>query len=283
MTRESTKDNCGGRARFAHDGGEPALEDFHNRPERRNGEKMCLVRSVTARGSAKPAIRLSPRAVRRALLAIVGALTVASVIAQVLHYGLEAPYAHGLVPLFDSDAEGNLPTWYSSLALLACSLLAGLVARSTSGWDRRWLILAGLFFLAAVDESVRLHENANDLVSTDLEAGGVLSALWVVPGLVLVAAVAVAYRPVVAGLPQRVRSLAVRGALLFAVGALGFEVVEGAVSDLVGEADSLADGLASVGQELLEMLGVVMFIEALMTYLAITRSSVEIDFGGGDE
>ena len=159
-------------------------------------------------------------------------------------------------------------------------LLAAAVARSARGWDRRWALLAGLFFLAALDESVRLHERANALVSTDLEAGGVLSALWVVPGLVLVVALAVAYRPVVARLPERVRRLAVRGALLFAVGALAFEVVEGAVSDLVGRPDSLADGLASVGQELLEMLGVVLFIEALITYLAIRRSSVEIDFGG---
>lgn len=230
------------------------------------------------------AIGLSPRTVTRALLAIVALLTVASAVAQVLHYPLDTPYARGLVPLFDSDAEGNLPTWYSSLTLLACCLLAGCIALSARAGEEpyapHWTALSIVFFLAALDESVRLHELVNRWLSPDLEGGGLLSAVWVVPGVLFALALALAYRPVVAQLPPRVRLLATRGALVFAIGALGLELIEGAVSDIVGKPDSLADGLVSVGQECLEMLGVILLIEAMMTYLAARGPSLSIRFAG---
>jgi hypothetical protein len=46
----------------------------------------------------------------------------------------------------------------------------------------------------------------------------------------------------------------------------------------VGEPESLADGLVSVAQEALEMLGVIWLILALITYLALTEASVKINF-----
>jgi hypothetical protein len=228
-------------------------------------------------------IRLSPRAVRRRLLAIVAGLTVASAAAQVLKFPLDAPSGHGIVPLLDSDAEANLPTMYSSLTLLACSLMAGAIAlsavRARGRHARHWLGLAIVFLLAAVDETAGTHEIVNSLLSWALDPGGLLFAIWVVPGTLVVVALAVAYRPFVAALPGPVRRLAARGALVFVVGALGLEIIEGAIADAHGGDESFADGLVSVVQEFLEMLGVILLIEALMTYMAIERHAVSISFG----
>lgn len=228
-------------------------------------------------------IRVSPRSVTRTLLAIVVVLTVASLVAQVLKHPLDTPNARGLVPLFDSDAEANLPTWYSSITLLACSLMAGAIALSAWGaghrYARHWIGLSIVFFLATLDESVGLHEIGNAWLSDALDPGGFLFAIWVVPGVLFVVVLAAAYRPFVADLPGPVRRLAVRGALVFVVGALGLEVIEGAIADTHGGEESFADGLVSVGQEFLEMVGVILIIEALTTYMATRRHTVAIGFG----
>jgi hypothetical protein len=44
--------------------------------------------------------------------------------------------------------------------------------------------------------------------------------------------------------------------------------------------DVFADGIVSVAQECLEMLGVVLFVEALMTYMTIERLAVTIGPSG---
>lgn len=229
------------------------------------------------------AIRLSPRSVRRALLVVIAILTVASAVAQVLKYPLDTPNARGLVPLFDSDAEANIPTWYSALALLACSLLAGAIAlssqRARSRYAWHWVGLSIVFFVAALDEAVALHELLNAWLSSAFDTGGLLFLPWVVPGTLVVIALAIAYRPFIASLPDRVRRLATGGAVVFVVGALGLEMVEGKIAESHDGSGSFADGLVSVGQEFLEMLGVILFIEALMTYMALKRSTVTIQFG----
>lgn len=228
-------------------------------------------------------IRVAPRSARRALLATVVILTVASAVAHVMKLPLDTPHAGGLVPLFDSDAEANLPTWYSSLTLLACSLMIGAIALSVRRARQRhvghWTALSIVFFVAALDEAVGLHEVGNEWLSRAFDPGGVLFAIWVVPGLIFVLVLAIAYRPFVADLPDRVQRLATRGALVFVGGALGLEVVEGAITDSEGVSESFADGLVSVVQEFLEMLGVIFFIEALMTYMATSGPSVTIGFG----
>jgi hypothetical protein len=186
------------------------------------------------------------------------------------------------VALFDSDAEANLPTWYSSITLLACSLMTGAIALSPLGDDHRsarhWIGLSIVFFLATLDESVGLHEIGNAWLSDALDPGGLLFTPWVVPGVLFVVILAAAYRPFVADLPEPVRRLAVRGALVFVVGALGLEMIEGAIADTHGGEESFADGLVSAGQEFLEMLGVILIIEALTTYMAPRRHTVTIGF-----
>jgi hypothetical protein len=237
----------------------------------------------TTRPNADVAIGMSPRSIRHALLAIVAVLTVASAVAQVLKYPLDSPSAHGLVPLVDSDAEGNLPTWYSSLTLLACSLLAGTVAlssqRARSRYAWHWTLLSIVFFLAALDESVALHERVNAWLSSVFDPGGWLYQLWVVPGAVLALALAIAYRPFIAHLPKPVRRLATRGALVFVAAALGLEMIEAKLADSYGERGRFADGLVSVGQEFFEMVGVILFIEALVTYMALKGGTVTLRFG----
>ena len=217
------------------------------------------------------------------MLATVVVLTVASAAAQVIKFPLDTPSAGGLVPLVDSDAEANLPTWYSSLTLLACSLMSGAIALSVRRSRQRhvghWTALSVVFFLAALDEAAGLHEVVNEWLSRAFDPGGELFSIWVVPGLLFVVALTIAYRHFFAALPDRPRRLAIRGALVFVAGALFLEVIEGVITDSEEGDETFADGLVSVVQEFLERLGVIFFIEALMTYMATNGPSLTIAFG----
>lgn len=110
-------------------------------------------------------IVLRPRKVARIFIGLV--LTIAAVgavanflIVRVLP-GKDDRWMH-LAERFDLDFEPSFCGWYSSIALLICSVLLGTIAVAKKrGQDRfafHWLTLAILFLLMSIDESVQIHE-----------------------------------------------------------------------------------------------------------------------------
>jgi hypothetical protein len=220
------------------------------------------------------AIDLSPRAVGRVLLPIVFALVAASALAQVVRYRLEGRWMKA-VNMFDANLEANVPTLFSTAALLcSCALAAAIAVSERGGQDsRRWSALAGLFALAAIDETVSLHEEVTEPLQPVASAGGLLPDAWVVAGAVLAVAIAAYFRPLVRRLPPPVRRLAITGAVLFAGGSLGLEGVQNMFAH---RGDVLAEGLVGTVSELFEMVGVVLIIQALLLYIARERGSLSV-------
>jgi hypothetical protein len=220
-------------------------------------------------------VHISRRALRRVLVGIVLALGVASFFVQLLKFPLNVSSAYGIVPLLDGDAEGNIPTFYSSLALVACAALLGVRAvaarQAAEQYARHWMLLAAIFFLAALDESAQFHERVNHYIAS--AAGVSDQALpWVAPAAALVLALALAYRGFARDLAGPVQRRAMLGGALLVAGALGLELLEAASSTLNGETAELADGLVSTVQEFLEMLGVVYILDALVLEVSLGGS-----------
>ena len=215
------------------------------------------------------------------LVGIVLALAVASFLAQLLKYPLDMPRAYGVVPLFDGDGEANVPTFYSSLALVACAALlyvrAAAARQAAERHVRHWMLLATIFFLGALDETVQFHELANEHIAA---ASGISKSAfpWVAPAALLVLALQVAYRGFVRDLPEPVRRRAILGGALLVSGALGVEVLEAASASLEGETGDFVKGLVSTVQELLEMLGVVFILDALVLALSLRGGSIRLRF-----
>jgi hypothetical protein len=217
-------------------------------------------------------VTVDRRWVRRVLLAVVALLVLASLVVQLgrdlLHFGTLG----GFVSLLDVNGEGNLPSYYSALTLLAAAALfavTGLVERPASvAAGRRWFGLAMLAAAASLDEAVGLHETAGDFVRRAVDPGGYLFYVWVVPAALVVVAVALAYRRFVAGLPAPTRRALTLGAGLWAGSALLIELVEGRIIASSGGFPTFE--LAAVGtlQEAGEMLGVVLIVDGLLGHLA---------------
>lgn len=220
------------------------------------------------------------------LVGVVAGLTLLSLAGQIARFYLGMPTVFGLVRLFYVDLENNLPTWYQTMALAFAALLLGwlaLSARQTRApFAGHWLALSLLFVFLSLDEGASIHEaTIQPLQRVIGRPGGIWQPTWVIVGIAVVAAVAVAFMRFFFHLSRRERWRVASAAALFVLGAVGMEMATAALfttSDPRYKVSFTYAVLAHI-EELLEMLGVVVFIDFLLRRLSRTAS---ISIAAGD-
>jgi hypothetical protein len=216
-------------------------------------------------------LKIDPRRVAEAFLWMVMVLSVLNGLLLGLNFYRGDSRLEGLLEYFDFDIEGNVPTLYSAVAVLICSGLLALIARIH--WNRLdgkryyWLGLAILFFFLGLDEGTAIHEELSDFLEEYMVAEGALYFLWVIPYSIASAVLALLYLRFVWQLPKVTRARFIAAGLLFLGGALGFEMLSAIAADRSGY-DSVSYTLLYSIEELLEMLGIVLFLYALLSHLA---------------
>lgn len=199
------------------------------------------------------------------------------------YYFGDNPLLRDLLKLINLNGEKNIPTPFSTVLLLLCSILLSTI--STIRIHRRqiaypWIILASIFLFLAVDEFVGIHERLCRPVKTLLNnPSGAFRFGWVVPYGVFVAVLAATYSRFILGIPPRPRRLMLIAAFVYVTGAFGFEMVEGWYSDLFGTRGDLAYKILTMFEESLEMIGLVTFVYALMVYVENVQEGVAIQIG----
>lgn len=198
------------------------------------------------------------------LLAVCHALTLCSI------FYFNQPKLFGLVPLFNFDAENNIPSLFSAALFLFCALLLGLIGsahrRHGARFAWHWFVLAAVFVFLGVDEATHLHERLTVPVRQALNLSGVLYFGWVVPYAGLCAVLGIAYIPFWFSLPGRTQIAFMVAAGLFLSGAIGFELL-GAREFEAGRAGAIRYALYYTAEELLEFSGLVAFVYALLSYV----------------
>lgn len=168
------------------------------------------------------------------------------------------------------NAEYCLPAWYTSLVLALSGALLAIVtasaARKGENYLFHWAILAVMFVGLSIDEATGVHELAIDPLRNELGLSGFFHFGWVIPGMVLVTLVGLAYLPFLLAQPDRTRLVFFTAGLLYVGGALGMELVGGKLLTLYGEA-SLAYQVAYCIEETLEILGATLFAAGLLGHL----------------
>ena len=99
-----------------------------------------------------------------------------------------------------------------------------------------------------------------------LNATGFLYYTWVVPGAIFVLICALIFRRFLADLPGETRSLFLVAGTCFVGGAIGMELVGGYYHDLFGY-DNMTYKMIDTIEECLEMVGILVFIYALVSYM----------------
>jgi len=213
-------------------------------------------------------IEIYPKEVFAKLLYFIFALLLFNIIGIISKYYFGYSI-YGLVRLFNFDIERNIPTLYSTLALLFASILLLIITiahkRNNSAY-LSWLGLAFIFLFLSMDEFMSLHEHLIIPVRESLDTSGVFYFAWIIPyGIALIVFVIV-YFKFLTNLPRNIMILFVVSGAVFVSGALGFEMVGGIYSELYGENNLLYASIYTC-EEFLEMLGIAIFIYTLLRYI----------------
>lgn len=223
--------------------------------------------------TSAPMLRVRPAFVAKAMLGAVLTLVVLGSISRYVQTVLPADAYGGLREIcfrFDLDRENTVPAWYSSIGLFACGSLLGLIASFTHQRGGRyvghWGLLAVTFLYISLDESASLHEILIQPMRRILDTGGLLYFAWVIPAAAIVCVYGLLFVKFLLYLPRRTGRLFLLAGLTYVGGAMGVELIGGALAEADGLL-SLRYTIAMTIEETMEMLGVVLFLYALLDYL----------------
>lgn len=207
-------------------------------------------------------------------------LTICSIAIQIGKYVFD--YRESWTRLFNLDREMNIPTWYSGLMLISCGLIIrGIFAVKKSQSDRfwrHWQMLSIIFFILAIDEIASIHEILiiDDLADA-LNLPSFWHSVWVIPGTILVAIFIWKYWKFMLYLPKKLQRHFLIAISLYVGGALGMEMVGSYYDGIDGQQNLVYAMLATI-EEVMEMMGCVVFIYGLLTYLGELRAAIQVNF-----
>lgn len=224
-------------------------------------------------------LHFKPKRVFFFLLSVIGLLTIFHLAGVYITLYTDLPKVEEhLVRLVDLDKERNIPAYYSALSLL----FAGLVLGYISGVKRRgqeeyklWLALAVIFVFLSVDEAVSFHELLSGPVRSLLNLDGVFYLAWVVPYGLFAVVLFVFYIRFLLQLPRQTMFAFILSGFIYISGAVGFELLGSSYYEMSNVHDT-SYFLISTVEELLEMIGVAIFIYALLSYIQRELSQWEL-------
>jgi hypothetical protein len=193
--------------------------------------------------------------------------------------------ALGLVALTNVGSERNFPALYSSLNLafasLCCAVVAAMTRKSRMPDVSRWVVLAAGFLYLAFDEALSLHERMSLPIQNLIGKGtlGFRHSFWTIPAFIGLVALALFFLGFLRRLPGRTRLLVVLAGVVYVGGAMGVEYLSGNYAEAHGE--KLGYNMIVTVEETLEMSGVILFIYAILDYLARTFGEVRFRLGEG--
>lgn len=227
-----------------------------------------------------------------ALALLIAGVYLVSVLVQVALLAGDYRIPRNIVRLVDLDQENNLPTWLSSTNLLISAILAAFITKAKQAqrdaYTLYWLGLCLVFLYLSVDEAASLHEAPNDRLRHVLgTSGGALFAAWVIPAMAVVSIFAGLYLRFLFSLPRRIQALIVLAGMLYVLGAVGFEMLSWSYRAPMFDPENhlasrdLTYMMITHLEEFLEMLGVALFIYALLSYIEIERISISMTVSRG--
>ena len=175
-----------------------------------------------------------------------------------------------LIHKFDLNAETNIPTWYNTILLLAASVLFFIIATAKSASRDRfryhWYGLAVLWLYFSIDELSVLHETLIKPVRNMTNLSNGFSVAWVVPGLIILAVLGIAYLGFFLHLSPRFKILLLASMLLYFGGAVGGEMLSGHFAQTIGLRNFTFAAYSSL-EESLELIGASLLIYTLLRYI----------------
>ena len=229
-------------------------------------------------------LALRPKTVARLMTVIVVCLVLNHIAIRLLEIAIGPEHDYRLfrayTTMFTVNAEGVIPTMYSTTTLLFCSVLLtaiGLAERKEGHATDSfyWLGLGLVFLFLSMDEAFEIHERFSEPLRSALSTTGFFYNAWVIPYGILVVTFVSVYSKFLWRLPSRTRLLFVTAGAIYVTGAMGFELLGGRHTELHGSAN-LSYIFFSTAEEVFEMGGIVVFVYAILSHIGSHFSSFQI-------
>lgn len=216
-------------------------------------------------------LQISPTRLIRFFIVVIAALVVLSTIGQIARHVFDRGNVFGLVPLVYVDEEANIPTVYSAFAWMLCSLVSAMIAidkrQVGDRFTKYWQGFALIFAFLALDEAASIHELLMQPARALVDATGLLYYAWVIPGGIFFLLFALSCFKFVRTLPIKTQVLMMLAGATFVMGAIGMEMIGGWHNEAFGFQADLTYVLIATIEETLEMLGVLILLYALLSYM----------------
>ncbi len=204
---------------------------------------------------------------------------------NMLYFTMGYDHILGIFPAFDVNKEWNVPSIFSALAILFCSLTCARIAvmrRPLSGLLYLGWIGAGLILLfIAADELMSFHEHLSKPMRHAMDLDRRIFYIWALPYMLGIAVFAIFLIPWWLKLNSKLRIALLTAALVFVCGAVLFEVIGNMFFLHEEKSQTIADygyWISTTFEEGLEMFGMALALRALLReqegYYASATSSI---------
>ena len=219
---------------------------------------------------------MTTRKLRAILLYISGTLFAAHLVGEIGIYAFDAD-KNWLLP-FNMDREFNIPTLFSSTIMLACAYTLNEIKKvSEKQSPKDWGLLSKIFIFLAMDEFFQIHEI---FIIPDLRPylSPALGSTWVMPYTALVIYLGWRFSKFLRSLNKYTRQKFLQSAAIFLSGAIGMEMVGSyLVRSGIIRLHSIWYGSITGLEEILELLGLIMFLIALANYLIRRNGAIYLN------
>lgn len=230
-------------------------------------------------------IALNPYSIARTLGITAFILVLASIGGQLTIHLTGYSEEYKLLKLLYLDAERNIPTCFSMLLMVIAALLLAVITvmekTYTASAARYWATLSCGFLVMATDEAWSFHEGLSMPVRKLLgnENLGIFYFAWVIPGTAFVLILALFFWRFILHLPAKTRQAFLMAATVYIGGAIGIELIGGSFAEAHGTRN-LSYIMIVTFEESFEMAGLIIFIWALLVYIADNYNEVRFQFEG---
>lgn len=198
----------------------------------------------------------------------------------IYYFDYDNDHLPGLIRMFNSHHENNIPTLYSCFQLIISAILLSVIAVIAVRTKEKgrvylyWIGLAMIFFFLSLDEMFMLHERTSKYVENYVNATGLLYFAWVIPYGIAGGIFVLLYLRFLMQLPKRTMIMFIVSGTIFLIGAIGFEMLGGQERELNGH--TFLYYALSTFEELFEMLGIAIFIYSLLSYIVRDLDSFSV-------
>ncbi len=225
-------------------------------------------------------IYLSPHKTAKFLLRIVVFLTIASLVTNLCQLYLPDYLGRDFLRMiFNLDSELNIPSTYSAGTLLFCSILMAIIAIAQKLAGNRnfrsWIGLSLVFLYLSIDEFMAIHELLVEPLRDKFNTSGFLYYAWVIAGAIFLLIFLLVFGRFIITLPAKTRRLFIIAGTIYVGGAIGCELVSGYYANYYSYTDIIFVLLTTV-EEVLEKLGIIVFIYALLSYMSGYMKGVNV-------